>query len=436
MIGKARIGLLGLVLFCSACAAPSLRYKTEINHLSADGKFKEAQETLSQKKNKLYSRKDAILFYLDSAALLHDAGDASASDQFLSQAQDRIDELYATSITGSAGRLLINDLTAPYYPASYEQALTYFYRAQNFLQQNDVSAAAVEARRAVFFLDQLRGEKKGYNDDPFVQYFSSLIFESVGQLSDARIARQNALNAYVRLGEKLNVTAPEFSVPKDASNWGEVIIVHYNGLLPLKRTETIQVAWDKALATANAAQEGESVSPEVQNAVVAGLYGSAVTLSFPVLVPQPYAVKGSFAVAGGQLFYMQKVADFAAAAALDLQEKMPGILFRTATRAVVKEIASAQARQAAQSATNEDTWGDLAGMFVSAVGAALERADTRQWFTLPAEVRMTRLFLTPQTQDIKLLFRDGNGNIIGEHTFKQVPVRKGERIFLHYRTAY
>ena len=269
-----------------------------------------------------------------------------------------------------------------------------------------------------------------------MQYFSSLIFESVGQLSDARIARQNALNAYVRLGEKLNVTAPEFSVPKDASNWGEVIIVHYNGLLPLKRTETIQVAWDKALATANAAQEGESVSPEVQNAVVAGLYGSAVTLSFPVLVPQPYAVKGSFAVAGGQLFYMQKVADFAAAAALDLQEKMPGILFRTATRAVVKEIASAQARRAAQSATNEDTWGDLAGMFVSAVGAALERADTRQWFTLPAEVRMTRLFLTPQTQDIKLLFRDGNGNIIGEHTFKQVPVRKGERIFLHYRTAY
>ena len=176
MIGKARIGLLGLVLFCSACAAPSLRYKTEINHLSADGKFKEAQETLSQNKNKLYSRKDAILFYLDSAALLHDAGDASASDQFLSQAQDRIDELYATSITGSAGRLLINDLTAPYYPANYEQALTYFYRAQNFLQQNDVSAAAVEARRAVFFLDQLRGEKKGYNDDPFVQYFSSLIF--------------------------------------------------------------------------------------------------------------------------------------------------------------------------------------------------------------------------------------------------------------------
>lgn len=160
MIGKARIGLLGLVLFCSACAAPSLRYKTEINQLVSAGKFKEAQEKLADKKVKLYSRKDAILFYLDSAALLHDAGDASASDQFLSQAQDRIDELYATSITGSAGRLLINDLTAPYYPASYEQALTYFYRAQNFLQQNDVSAAAVEARRAVFFSGPITRREK------------------------------------------------------------------------------------------------------------------------------------------------------------------------------------------------------------------------------------------------------------------------------------
>ena len=115
---------------------------------------------------------------------------------------------------------------------------------------------------------------------------------------------------------------------------------------------------------------------------------------------------------------------------------MPGILFRTATRAVVKEVAAVQARQAAASAADNSAAGDLAGMFVSALGAALEKADTRQWFTLPAEVRMTRIFVLPGNQNIRVLFRDGNGNIIGEHTFKQVPVRKGERIFLHYRTAY
>ena len=434
---KARICLLGLALVCSACAAPSLRYKTEINRLSAAGKFREADERVTAKKNKLYKKKDAVLFYLDRAALLHDAQDPAASDEILASAQAYIDELYAKSVSASAGRLLINDLTTPYYAANYERALTYYYRAQNFLQRGDVSSAAVEARRAVFFLDHLRADKrKGYNDDPFVQYFASLVFESVGQLSDARIARQNAFNAYRRLGGKLGVSAPEFSVPKNAGELGEVIIFHYNGLLPLKKTQTVQVAWSEAAAMASSPQETtDSVSPEVQNALAAGLFGSAVTLSYPVLVPQPFRVASSFVEAGGQRYVTQKVADFAGAAKMDLDEKLPGIWFRTATRAVAKQVAAAQARQAARSAANDDTVGDLAGMFVSALGAALEKADTRQWFTLPAEVRMTRLFLTPKTQDIKLLFRDGYGNIIGEHVFENVPVERGGRIYLHHRTA-
>ena len=434
---KARICLLGLALVCSACAAPSLRYKTEINRLSAAGKFREADERVTAKKNKLYKKKDAVLFYLDRAALLHDAQDPAASDEMLASAQAYIDELYAKSVSASAGRLLINDLTTPYYAANYERALTYYYRAQNFLQRGDVSSAAVEARRAVFFLDHLRADKrKGYNDDPFVQYFASLVFESVGQLSDARIARQNAFNAYRRLGGKLGVSAPEFSVPKNAGELGEVIIFHYNGLLPLKKTQTVQVAWSEAAAMASSPQETtDSVSPEVQNALAAGLFGSAVTLSYPVLVPQPFRVASSFVEAGGQRYVTQKVADFAGAAKIDLDEKLPGIWFRTATRAVAKQVAAAQARQAARSAANDDTVGDLAGMFVSALGAALEKADTRQWFTLPAKVRMTRLFLTPKTQDIKLLFRDGYGNIIGEHVFENVPVERGGRIYLHHRTA-
>ncbi len=410
---------MGLVLFCSACAAPSLRFKTEVNKLVSAGQFKQAEEQILSKQNKYYKKKDATLFYLDRASLLHDAGQPAESDALFASAQEYIDALYAKSITGSLGRFVINDLTAPYYAANYEHALTYYYRAVNFLEQGNLSAAAIEMRRAVFFLDELRGTKRtGYNDDPFVQYFASLIFESVGQRSDARICRQNAQNAYARLG-------------------GKVIFLHYNGLLPLKKTQTIQVAWDKALAMASSpAETAEQVAPEVQNALMAGLYGSAVTLSFPELENQPYRVASSWVLAGGQVYTTQKAADFAALAKLDLEEKMPGILFRTATRAVVKEVAAVQARQAAASAADNSAAGDLAGMFVSALGAALEKADTRQWFTLPAEVRMTRIFVLPGNQNIRVLFRDGNGNIIGEHTFENVNVPRGGRVFLHYRTAY
>lgn len=434
---KAHICLLGLALFCSACGAPSLRYKKEVSQLMAAGKFNEAEELVVAKKNKLYSRKDATLFYLDRAVLLHDAGDTAQSDALFASGQDNIDELYAKSISGEVGRYLINDLTTPYYAPAYEQALTYYYRALNFLQAGDLSSAAVEARRAVFFLDHLRGEKKkGYNDDPFVQYFSSLVFESAGQRSDARIARTNALKAYRRLGGKLGVSAPDFPVPANAAELGEIIVIHSNGLMPLKKNETFQVAWDRAILLASSAQEGESVSPAVKNAVYAGIAGNAVTLSYPVWEELSYGVASSALEAGGQTFHTQKVADFAAAAKLDLDERMPGIMFRTATRAVVKEVAAVQARHLTTQAAKDENVGWLAGMFVSALGAAVEKADTRQWFTLPAEVRMARAFVRPGKQNIRLLLRDGYGNIVGERVFEDVRVKRGGRIFLHVRTAY
>ena len=135
------------------------------------------------------------------------------------------------------------------------------------------------------------------------------------------------------------------------------------------------------------------------------------------------------------MYRMQKVADISAAAKLDLEERLPKIWFRSAVRAVAKQIAAEQARAAVKSASKEEGVGDLASLFVNILGAALERADTRQWFTLPAQIWMARLFLPPGIQNIQLLFRDGYGNIVGEHTFEHVDVKPGGRVFLHYRTA-
>lgn len=434
---KARVYLLGLVVFCSACAAPSLRYKSDVSRLMAQGKFQAAADTVAAKSHKMYARQDNALAYLDQATLLHDAANPAQSDKLLAQAQARIEELYTVSATQSAGRLLINDLTLPYEVSAYERAFTYFYRAMNFLDQYNLMDAAVEARKASAFLDQLRASKqKGYNDDPFVQYFSSLIFESVGQRSDARICRENALNAYQNLGGLLRVSAPEFTVPANADELGEVIILHYNGLLPLKKTETLQFSWNRIWSVLATAQETRhDLPPQVENALRAGWMGHAVTLAFPALEPQPYAVTSSFVRAGGQMYRMQKMADLAAAAQADLEERLPGIWFRAAARAVAKQVAAEQARQAVHSSSKDDSAGDLVHLFVTILGTALEKADTRQWFTLPAQIFMTRLFLPPGTQNIQLLLRDGYGNIVGEHIFENIRVERGRRVFLHHRTA-
>lgn len=428
----------GAVVLCSACGAPSLRYKNEVNKLVAQGKFEQAADYVQAKAKHNYAAKDTLLYALDRGTLLHDAQQPVLSDGLFAQAQQQITDSYTKSLTASAGRLVINDLTTPYYASNYETALTFFYRAMNFLQQNDVMSAAVEARKAAFFLDHLRGDKKrGYNDDPFVQYMASMVFELSGDLSDARISRTNAVNAY----QKRGWAVPQFSVPQNWKDYGEVVILHYVGQIPLKKNQTMQVAWHRLIVLADSPVEnGGPVSPEVENAIRAGITGSAVTLSYPVLEPQTYVVAGSIVQAGGQRSPMQKMTDVATLAQEDLQEKMPGIWFRLATRAVLRRVAAVQARHAVDGSGRESknygSVGWLAEMAVDLFGAAVEKADTRQWFTLPAEIYMTRAFVAPGTQDIKLLLTDKNGNIVGEHTFEDVNVPKGGRIFLHHRTAY
>lgn len=434
---KKALILLGLCMCCSACTAPSLRYKREVAREISAGRYQEAADKITAARKKNYAAKDADLFHLDRAVLLQAAGNYAASDEDLETAQYLIDGLYAKSVSGAAGRLLVNDLTAPYYVSPYEQALTYYYRAMNFLSLHNLSAALVEARKAVFFLDHLRaGKKKGYNDDPFVQYFASLVFESGGLKDDARIARRNAYNAYTRLGGALGVSAPAFTVPENAEKRGEIVIVSSSGVTPFKKTQTMQLAWGDALAVLNEAQEGSyEMSPEVKNALWAGLSGNAVTLAYPVWEDSLNETEAVVARAGRVEQPAARVADISAAAKLDLQEQMPAILARMAARAVSKQVLAVQARHAAAQASGDDTLGDLAGMFASVLGAATERADTRQWFTLPARFYLNRIFVRPGTHEVTLSFRDRYGNIIEEKTFENVKVRRGERVYLHYRAA-
>ncbi len=423
------------VLICSACGAPSLRYKYEVNELAAQGKFERAANLVESKHKHMYGKRDTLLYELDRASLLHDAGQYPQSDTLLADAQQRITDSYTKSISASASRVLVNDLATPYYAADYETALTFFYRAMNFLRQNDVDSAGVEARKAVFFLDHLRGDKKkGYTDDPFVQYMASLIFESTGDLSDARIARQNALNAYKKRGWAV----PQFSVPAHAENYGEVILVHSVGQVPLKKSQTVQLAWNHILAVANSPVENEyTVSPEVQNAISAGLMGSAITVAYPVLETQPYYITSSTVQIAGQRYPMQPMSYVSELVTQDLEEKLPGMWFRVATRAVLRRIAAVQARHALERDQGKDnSLGWLAEMVVDIFGAAVEKADTRQWFTLPASIYMARVFIEPGVQDIQLLLKDRNGNIIGTHTFENIQVPRGGRVFLHYRSAY
>ncbi|MBQ7908308.1 MAG: hypothetical protein IJ311_02275 [Elusimicrobiaceae bacterium] len=434
---KARyLTLLTVLLCCSACGAPSLRHKKEINKLLVSAQYPAAIEKIEKAKDKEYTQKDALLYYLDSGTLLHDNAQYLSSDERFALAQDKIDELFTQSVSRHLGQYLVNDLTVPYYPAFFERGFTYYYRAMNFLQRGDINGALVEANKAVYYLDGQRG-RKDFQENPFLQYFSSLIFESAGKRDDARISRTRALQAYGV--ENAGGGLAQGSVFGNyVPNWGEVVLVHANGLLPLKKSESFQLGWGEVLLWSSTSSENtaDSLSPEAQNAIRAGLLGSSVTVSYPVLEDQPYSIKNSEVLTqDGKIYPTLLMADISKQAKQELKNKQSATLLRMAIRAAAKRTAAVQARHAMTSASSDESLGQLAEMFVSFLGAITEKADTRQWFTLPAQLRMSRFYVAPGRQDILLRFKDGFGNIVGEYRFEDVDVKPNSRIYLHYRTA-
>jgi hypothetical protein len=118
-----------------------------------------------------------------------------------------------------------------------------------------------------------------------------------------------------------------------------------------------------------------------------------------------------------------------------LKEELAANTARMITRAVTKYILSVQARHAAKKISGDDTVGQLTGILFSVLSNLTEKADTRSWFTLPAEIRMASLFLPPGEHDIKLVLYDNAGRPIDEHLFEKVQINKGERTYLYHRTA-
>lgn len=424
------------IIFCSlclyACGGPSIAYKKNVNSLLVAENFNTAERKIEKNRGK-YGKNGILLYYLDLALIQQHAKKYHDSDRNFTKAQGIAEDLINTSLTEGISSLVLNDYTIPYQGEDYEIALTFYFRAMNFLMRNDLEGALVEARKAVFYLDYVRTHSKDKFDEPFVQYFSSLLFEQEGNLDSARIARQNAINAYNRQKYPKNIT--KTIVPKNVNELGEVIFFHYNGLSAMKMSKSSQILWVNAVPIAVNNSELDTKTDAYNRALVAGLYPASIVISLPFYKSVPYTIKKSELVVDDEIYPTKLMDNVSRTAKIELEKKESAIFAKTVTRIVLKYIASIQAEKIVEASTGDEMWGDIAKISTAMLGAATERADIRHWSTLPAEIRQSNVFLAPGKHDIKVLFKDANNNIIKEHTFKNIRVRKGRRTYLQYRTG-
>jgi tetratricopeptide (TPR) repeat protein len=426
-------------LLATACAtAPARQHKVELNQKVSARNWHGAAQQIDQAKDGEYGNRNAVLYWLDLAMVLHHAGQYQESDRYLDLAEQRLDELYTVSISKSAATFLVNDATTDYAGQVHERTLLHVLRALNFAYLGKLDDAVVEARKVTAFLTELNvklGDKPlAYRDDAFAQYLSSLLFEEQGRADDARICREAALLAYGWYGRELGTPPPSFDPVGDATEAaGELVFLHYVGVAPRKETATLQVAWGQALVFAQAGDEARE-DPRVKNALVAGLAGNAITVAIPKMVQDPFSVTGSEIEVGAVRAGTVVVEDVGAIARSAFQAVLPLITAKAIGRAAIKFALAKVAEEETKKQFGKG-WGALAGIAARATAAATESADTRSWNVLPAYFRMARVRLPAGQHQVRVRYLSADGLPAGEELLPPVDIRAGRRTWVHVRTA-
>ncbi len=445
------LAFLGLLVGCG----PRVQHYALVDLKQAQQRFAEADAVVEENKDG-YGARNAILYFLDRAMMLHLAGDYAQSNRFLDQAEKRIDELYTKSLTAQTGAMLTNDNTLPYEGEDFEKVLIHVLGALNYSLLGQWDEALVEARKVDHRIDLLndRYEKKNvYKEDGLAFYLSGLLYEAKGEINDAFIAYRKALGAYesyqknygtplppvlasdlLRVTDSLGLTeehetyrkrfpGTSWTTEKDLKSQSEVIFLSYSGRSPVKEDFFI-----------------DAPIPDGKN----GIYILRVAL--PKFVPQPNPVTVTevhlIPVDGGggprpgaaisrRAFLAE---DIAAIAKKDLEDRIARITAKAIARATAKYLASRAVRKGVADKTGNDP---LAGLLTSLgtniYSLASEQSDKRSWRTLPGEIRMARLTAPPGTYTLAVEYYDSTGGFMARKSFPPMVLKAGEKKFLNHR---
>jgi len=371
------------------------------------------------------SGNDRLLYFLNKAMLLRMQGNYRESNQNFELAKKFIEEKSPKSVTQETAAFIINDSTRAFVGAPFEQVLVHLYSALNYIQLGEIDAARVEAQQVDVKLKLLAQDDDNpiLIADPFARYLTGIIYEDLGEWSNALIAYRKAYESYkahqkhyplgiprylkedlLRLTEfeglrnERDRYKKEFNIKtwpkhKDRKAQGEIILIVHNGLAPIKREHGVGYA-----------------SPG----------GRLIRISLP------YYEKRRNGFATARLRVAEKTAtstevkDINQIAERTLQAYMPAITARAVARIVAKQ-------QVADEAGDKNPW---AGLIVNIASFATEVADTRSWLTLPGEIHLARMPITPGTYNISIELLNHTDHILYTREFKDVKVKPGAKTYL------
>lgn len=358
---------------------------------------------------------DQLIYLLDYATTLQISGQYKESNKFFFKAEKLAEEQDYHSVSRVTGSFLLNEEMKQYKGDTFERIFINAYLAMNYLELGDLDSALVETRRINDKYKLLRSEeKKSFELNSFAKYLSAMIWEADKKYDDAFIAYKEAYEIdphietikedLVRISKKAQRLdeykryKSEFLLNNEAQDEhdkekAELIVIYQQGWGPRKRFNSYDVKFPILSPVYNDTQKAKVIISSLSS---------------------PKIEKIS-----------KNIYDVQEAAIKTLKDDQAALLARRVGAFVAKEVASREI-----SRKNE-----ALGLIAWFVMHASERADLRQWSTLPSSIQVIRTLLPPGEYDIEIQGLSAFGNQTQDKmSVKKIKLEKGKTKFLNWRS--
>ncbi|WP_121965410.1 COG3014 family protein [Myroides sp. N17-2] len=441
--------LYAMMFFVFGCASYHDRI-TDYYQKVGSSEFDLAEKALD--KNALLQKpRNLLLFYMEKGKVAHLKGEYEASNKYFNQADLLVEDGLSTTGDIAVG-LFLNSMSQNYKGEEFEIFMLHYYKALNYMYLGQTNEAIVEARR-ISLQNYEQGDKYNdkatrYSKDAFSLNLQGLIYEQNKNYNDAFIAYRNAVETYqsangvyygvkmpttlkydvMRMASKMGFAGDvakyekEFNLKlKDVpvSSGGDVVVFWENGRAPVKEQENLFFTLAKG-------DSGALVFTNALGFVIPLDFGIAgktnlsdihsVNIAYPKYIVQPLPYTGAtVTVKDSKVLPFEKAQDLDALAVLTLKERAGKELGKILTRVAVKKAAEYAVKAAARSTSKDSDANAILegiGLGVQLFNMFSEKADTRNWQTLPAQINYVRIPLEIGKNSVKVSKTRANGQVV------------------------
>ena len=417
----------------------SIEYQSELQNGNIDKAYK-----LINGNKFLKKKRNTMLKLLEKGKLAHLNGLYKESNTYFNSV-DSILDLNLKHVGGAIIGTLANPEAAPYKAEDFEKVTIHYYKALNYYYLGQFDDAIVEAKRINLKLHEINDKyapdkKNRYTSDAFALSLQGLLYEAMGDINNAFIAYRNAVDIYLKsenqtyfgvplpksLGMDVLRTAKQLGfeneydfyrrklnmsyMPSLKKSGGDLVLIWEKGLVPYKDQTyfTFHMVPQNGVDVLDITNSELGISiPIPVNADQKKNNYDVFNVAFAKYQPRQAYFTQAKIEANSKAYTFEEVEDYEYIAFKTLEDRRLREVTNAATRLATKKIAEYAVRK-----ENNDL-----GTALSIFNALMEKADTRNWQTLPGSLNYVRIPLKPGANNIKITYTAANGKTL-ENVFE------------------